>query len=364
MITYLKKLLEQTLQDSGDSYQIQTRIVSGLYGLIGLIMFILNIYMGSITLIIITGSIALVGLSSFLYVKITGHYEVIRGIVTVTFLLGIIYFLYSGSGEGMTPFWALLLPFMGYFLHGLKNGMTISLTYLAVACVMLWSPVGGLLAYDYSVTFRLRFPVLYFSCFMAATGTDYIRHMTRNKLVETVAFLESVTWEDVLTGIENRRAFEKRLEEMWELFAGNENYISILLIDIDFFKKYNDAYGHIKGDEALKKVAGVLSKIVTQDKGYLARWGGEEFVCLLPFHDSNQSIRLGKKILKAIVEARIIHGFTEVDSNYLTVSIGTATVNATNGIDPKDVLKGADDSLYEAKRYGRNRLGRNREYGK
>jgi len=242
--------------------------------------------------------------------------------------------------------------------------MIIALAYLLLICVMLWVPVDVLVAFDYSVTFKLRFPVLYFSCLLAATGTEYIRHMTRQKLHKTVAFLESITWVDTLTGIENRRAFERRVDELWELFSGNENYISILLIDIDFFKKYNDAYGHMKGDEALKEVAGVLSNVVTQGKGYVARWGGEEFVCLLPFHNSSQSLNVGKDILKAIVEARIIHGFTEIDSHYLTVSIGSATVNATKGIDPKEVFKGADDSLYEAKKYGRNRLGRNREYGK
>lgn len=359
----IKSILDRTIEDEEFSYQIHTLITAALYAIIAGVMCLINILLKNTYLAIATGSLTLIAGLSFFYVYKFKDYLIIRNIIATTFIIALIQFLYTGSGEGIVPFWALLLPFMSFFMFGLKKGIIVIMTFFLASIIILWLPFDWLLAYDYSKTFRIRFPIIYFACFVTAGATEVIRFMTRKKLQETVAYLESITWVDTLTQIENRRSFERHISELWEIFISKKNYVSIVMIDIDYFKNYNDAYGHLKGDEALKSVAHVLATTITQDKGFVARWGGEEFICLLPFCDSKQANQIGQSILKAIEDADILHEFTELPSKHITVSAGSATANSTLDINPNDVIRGADESLYEAKNHGRNRLGRNKSYG-
>ncbi|HIJ60671.1 MAG TPA: diguanylate cyclase, partial [Nitrospirae bacterium] len=160
---------------------------------------------------------------------------------------------------------------------------------------------------------------------------------------------------DGLTGIPNRRAFDEIFAKEWLRAIREGTSISILMIDVDYFKLYNDYYGHSAGDECLKKVAQTIKLTLLRPADFVARYGGEEFVCLLPDTDETGALHTAKKILKAIIDLKLPHP-TSLVSNHVSVSIGISNVMASIHSDPSIVLLEADKALYKAKDRGRNNV--------
>ncbi len=167
--------------------------------------------------------------------------------------------------------------------------------------------------------------------------------------------LSVLAMSDGLTGIANRRAFDEELDRQITVAKRLHHPLSVLLIDIDFFKLYNDKYGHIQGDEALKSVAKVLKESLNRNIDFVARYGGEEFVCILPNTDINGAIQVAKRFGTAIANLQIEHKYSDA-APYITVSSGSATLQASelNLHSHADVLVKADKALYQAKEAGRN----------
>jgi diguanylate cyclase (GGDEF)-like protein len=159
---------------------------------------------------------------------------------------------------------------------------------------------------------------------------------------------------DQLTGIPNRRCFDNRLDMEWKRAMRDKKNMSILMLDIDKFKNYNDTFGHQQGDVALKTVAKKIKETIKRPIDFAARWGGEEFVVLLPNTDSNGSLDVGEHIRKIVEDTEIPcagKSFTK-----LTVSVGVNTqIPKFDGILYK-LISGADEALYSAKKAGRNRV--------
>ena len=160
---------------------------------------------------------------------------------------------------------------------------------------------------------------------------------------------------DGLTGLSNRRYFDEHLNLQWAQCVRDRNEISMLMIDVDEFKKYNDAYGHLKGDEALKQVAGAIAQCVERPADMAARFGGEEFAAVLPATPAEGAARVGEKIRERVHALALEHRGSTVAPS-LTVSVGGATLAPRPGEDPLALIQAADDALYEAKRGGRNRV--------
>ena len=173
---------------------------------------------------------------------------------------------------------------------------------------------------------------------------------TATKLAEANKKLEELSYIDSLTHIPNRRAYEKRLAEEINTAKRSQSTISLFVIDIDFFKQYNDIYGHEKGDIALHKVAKLIAAALPRKTDFVARYGGEEIVVILPFTEKQKSTAVAKRILEDIARLGIEHSYSEF-SNILTVSIGISSTE--DGFD--DLLANADKALYQAKHKGRNR---------
>lgn len=171
----------------------------------------------------------------------------------------------------------------------------------------------------------------------------------------TIDLLESQVMLDGLTNIPNRRHFDQMLEREWKRALRTHSPLSLVMIDIDFFKRYNDHYGHGMGDECIKQVATSLLHSVSRSSDFVARYGGEEFVAILP-HTDNAGAKTIAECLRSHVEAlRIPHQASNV-FGYVTVSVGSASVIANTEMTPLDLLKLADDKLYLAKKAGRNRV--------
>ncbi|WP_027186588.1 response regulator [Desulfovibrio inopinatus] len=166
--------------------------------------------------------------------------------------------------------------------------------------------------------------------------------------------LEKLAGLDGLTGIPNRRRFNEYLEAEWKRAYRHHTPLSLLLLDIDYFKLYNDYYGHLKGDGALKRIAEVLSRTMLRQEDLAARYGGEEFACILPQTRSEGATLLAQKILDDIRELKIPHQLSEV-AEHVTVSIGISSPDVTNLPSPHDLVDQADNALYQAKHAGRNR---------
>jgi diguanylate cyclase (GGDEF)-like protein len=158
---------------------------------------------------------------------------------------------------------------------------------------------------------------------------------------------------DSLTGIANKKSFMDRLTAEFSQARRHGGFLTLLLIDLDFFKRFNDTYGHLAGDEVLVNVARTINSVLRAED-LLARFGGEEFVLLAPAIEPDGALALGERIRKLIEATRIDYG----DKAYrVTVSVGCATLspNASSPTSAEGLLKQADDRLYEAKRAGRNR---------
>jgi len=167
-------------------------------------------------------------------------------------------------------------------------------------------------------------------------------------------YLESISYLDGLTGIPNRRKFNEQLELMWSIAKQDFTPISIIMMDIDFFKLYNDNYGHQKGDEALIQVAQGLSEVVTDKTHLLARYGGEEFVCILPNSDAEYAFEIAEKLRKNILNLEIPHLKSPLQEK-LTISLGVAsTTPDSQNLNFEDLIKSADEALYKSKQNGRN----------
>lgn len=165
--------------------------------------------------------------------------------------------------------------------------------------------------------------------------------------------LENLSTLDGLTNIPNRRRFDEIFAQEWSRAARSHVPLSLLFIDIDHFKKYNDRYGHLVGDDCLKAVARVLQSSLGRPADLLARFGGEEFVIVLPETRENGALHLSESILKAVEALQLEHASSPI-ADHVTVSIGAVTCPDVTHFTTADLLEAADKLLYKAKKEGRN----------
>ncbi len=174
-------------------------------------------------------------------------------------------------------------------------------------------------------------------------------------------YLESLSYLDGLTGIPNKRRFNEKFEFIWEVAQEEKSKIAIIMIDIDNFKAFNDIYGHQAGDDCIIQVAQQLSKTVISKLDFVGRYGGEEFICILPDTDLNNAILLAEKMRQEIMSLNIKHQGSSV-SDVVTVSIGLAICIPYKDMNSSILIKLADEALYLAKDTGRNKISVNSKF--
>lgn len=179
-----------------------------------------------------------------------------------------------------------------------------------------------------------------------------LRDITVQK--ETQLALERLATRDGLTGLANRRCFDKTLEEEWRRSMREGQPISLLMVDADQFKRYNDTYGHIAGDECLRQIARAIEGEVRRAGEMAARFGGEEFAAILPNHSLCDATAVAERIRLAVQKICLPQDGDETEE--ITVSIGVATATGVSWSEPASLLAAADEALYAAKNAGRNQV--------
>ncbi len=166
--------------------------------------------------------------------------------------------------------------------------------------------------------------------------------------------LEELSQTDFLTGLYNRKHLDEKLKFLWDVYLRTGNTFAVLMLDIDFFKEYNDYYGHPAGDACLKTIGSILKKRITRNTDWAYRYGGEEFLILLGFSDERAADIVAKQIQEDLSGEEIVHENSAINE-FVTVSIGIACVSEACKT-PQRVVEQADQALYISKKNGRNRI--------
>jgi two-component system chemotaxis family response regulator WspR len=178
---------------------------------------------------------------------------------------------------------------------------------------------------------------------------------SREQLAKANRTLQKLSSLDGLTGIANRRTFDETLNKEWQRALRSKKPIGLIMLDIDYFKLYNDHYGHQGGDDCLKKVAKGLDSAIHRDTDFLARYGGEEFSAVLPDTDIQGAVKVAEEMRQSIKSLRIKHAKSKV-CDIVSISSGVASVLPQNDAEPEVLIAAADQALYKAKEEGRDRV--------
>jgi diguanylate cyclase (GGDEF)-like protein len=183
------------------------------------------------------------------------------------------------------------------------------------------------------------------------------RVRTHVQLKRKSDMLQRLSDMDALTGIPNRRRFDEWYDKEWRRAMREGAAVSVIMMDIDYFKKYNDNYGHGEGDICLRTVAQALRGCLNRSTDMVARYGGEEFIAMLPATEGPGAAVMAETMRKAVLGLQLPHEFSEC-SEYVTISVGVATVMPAMGMSRDELVRTADEMLYKAKQAGRNRVER------
>lgn len=184
--------------------------------------------------------------------------------------------------------------------------------------------------------------------------TNELKRLNK-ELEEANHKLEILSQTDGLTGIYNRSMFDKILKKEWKRCKKHQKPIALIMIDIDFFKSFNDNYGHQAGDICLKQVAEVLSECTERMNDFVVRYGGEEFAIILLDMDKESALELAHKMRNSVENMNIQHDYSSV-SDYVTISLGVYAVVPDEKLTIEEFIRNADMALYKAKNTNRNRV--------
>lgn len=182
------------------------------------------------------------------------------------------------------------------------------------------------------------------------------RKKAEEKVFRLQRELEALSFKDGLTGVANRRRFDSNLDIEWASARRGALPLSLIMLDLDFFKQYNDHYGHTQGDDCLRNLAQALNLAANRPRDIVARFGGEEFALLLPETDETAALKVAERCQRLIEELQIPHAASAV-AKFITVSMGVGTTQQPPAeMEPKHFVEAVDRLLYKAKLNGRNRI--------
>jgi diguanylate cyclase (GGDEF)-like protein len=271
-------------------------------------------------------------------------------------LLSLAVFARSGSSMVFVLFPALLLVIFRLGSAGSAIGVFLMVTPAAYLTTRGTGPFSAAQAgaLNHSIFLLQAFLGVSLVTIYAVSAALAERNRLLQELTEAYRVADSHAGQDHLTGLANRRTFDEQLKRAWKQAVREKGSLSLLMMDVDYFKLFNDRYGHLAGDECLRTVGSILAAAPLRGSDLAARFGGEEFAVLLPRAGTEGAFLIADRIRQALADRQVPH--IANPASIATVSIGVATLRPTAEADEKLLIQRADMALYQAKKGGRNQV--------
>jgi diguanylate cyclase (GGDEF)-like protein len=360
MLDKLKSLVVSYVSSgtrSSDDLEIKQQIyITNIFGFIGYSLTgILGgnaLFDGNLTLGIILLVTAGLFLSSYFILHhsmFTTPYKASANLVTCSLMLLMFYLIYSGGLSNTGPLWVFVVAPVALFFGGMRNGTQNIGMFVFIMSIMLFYPDNLLLGTTYTMEFKTRILYSFLSVSCLFAFYEFMRQRAFNRFKKINKKFEQQAMHDHLTGLQNRRGMLTTLEHELDRIRRYSSPLTVMMCDIDNFKRVNDKYGHETGDRVIQTLA-TLFKSAIRKQDTVARWGGEEYLFLLPQIDVVQALVLAEKLRHKVCT---IEFDSQGKSFNVNVSIGIYQFKETDTIN-QGVSK-ADDYMYQAKKLGRNR---------
>ena len=280
-------------------------------------------------------------------------------IASSNFAVFLLILMLTKEGDEFTLIWTIFLPIIAIFTNGSKKGLLISSVFYIFAFSIAYSGTGSWQDGAWSTAAFSRFLmasiILVYVLYLFEQSFEkafLILNKTRKKELEYVNQLQVCSITDPLTTLFNRRQLDYLFDKNFDKARENRSYFAFFILDLDFFKQYNDSYGHVAGDEVLKNIATVLTNNMKREVDNVFRLGGEEFSGLIMADSSDKIFKSVEKIRSDIQNLRIAHKSSEHE--FVTASFGICIINDFTMKDFDKMYSIADNLLYKAKNNGRN----------
>jgi len=283
-------------------------------------------------------------------------------IATMILIIFMIVFILKNENSHFGIIWSIFIPYFSILFNGKKLGLYISIFFYSIMLTLAYQGIGEWNQGAWAQIDFLRFSlasfvltVVVYSSESAHDQADKELFLVRANEKKILQELKKLSITDALTDTYNRRHFNDIVPHVLKEAQENSTLVSLFILDIDYFKEYNDTYGHYEGDIALQKVAKLLKFILSYEDDCIFRIGGEEFAGLIHTRSKDETQELIESINQQIIALNIEHSSSHTSSKFLTVSIGVYTNYSSNDKGLEYFYKQADNALYKAKDEGRNR---------
>ncbi|WP_229158735.1 GGDEF domain-containing protein [Fluctibacter halophilus] len=264
-------------------------------------------------------------------------------------LVLMVFLIFTGGHQKTGPLWIYILPPVVFFFSGLRRGVYLLSGFVLLIALLLFSPLENILLVSYAIEFKTRFLYSFLTVSLLFALYEYSRQQSYRDIQRLSQEFERQARHDPLTDLPNRRGMVEHLEYEFERAKRSRQDMTVMLCDIDFFKRINDNYGHDTGDHMLQQIARVFENAL-RGQDIVSRWGGEEFLFLLPETNAHDAFILAEKVRKRVASHLFSHQNVQLN---MTISIGISEVSQSVTID--QAINLADHFLYQAKTAGRNR---------
>lgn len=352
--------IDENTSDNDVRKYVLLNILILVTSLILFVFIIVNIFLKENYTIVIVDTLGLLAnIYAFYGLKKKKKLETASILVTLNaffLLMGVTYF---GEAKNFILIWVIFFPVFAIFINGCKKGFVLSIIFYAIVFFITYTNIGIWLDGAWTMASFARFVaanlgMLFITYFFERSFEAAHNELAKNREIEQnyITALEHASITDPLTQLYNRRHLDYLFHEQFEKAKAHRSYFALFVLDLDFFKGYNDTYGHIAGDDALKKVADVLKESMRREADSAFRLGGEEFAGIV-MADSQEKIQKSvERVRESIETLKIEH--EKSSHEYLTASIGVCIIHDFAKEDFDRMYKIADDALYKAKQEGRN----------